>query len=102
MYRRRHLCLGGGGGRFRGAGVAGCSDEAQANQPAGAQQVSHHPTEPSRLTSSNFFASPANSIGSSRKTCLQKPSTIRLTASSSPDRKGVVEGKMVPVSVDLG
>src|SRR5690606_42071046 len=43
-----------------------------------------HPTLPSRLTSSSFLASTANSIGSSRNTCLQKPSTIRLTASSSP------------------
>src|SRR5690606_31774633 len=35
-----------------------------------------HPTLPSRLTSSSFFASTANSIGSSRNTDLQKPSTI--------------------------
>lgn len=43
-----------------------------------------HPTAPSRLTSSSFFASTANSIGSSRKTSRQKPSTIIETASSSP------------------
>src|SRR5690606_27550666 len=42
------------------------------------------PTAPSRLTSSRALASTANSIGSSRKTCLQKPSTIIDTASSSP------------------
>ena len=55
-------------------------------QQAGGNQggePAHHPTEPSRLTSSNFLASTANSIGSSRNTDLQKPSTIRLTASSS-------------------
>ena len=44
----------------------------------------NHPTEPSRLTSSSFLASTANSIGSSRNTDLQKPSTIIDTASSSP------------------
>lgn len=43
-----------------------------------------HPTAPSRLTSSSFLASTANSIGNSRKTCRQKPSTIIDTASSSP------------------
>src|SRR5690606_3811842 len=42
-----------------------------------------HPTEPSSETSSSFLASTANSIGSSRKTCLQNPSTISETASSS-------------------
>ena len=41
------------------------------------------PTLPSRLTSRSFLASTANSIGSSRKTSLQKPLTIMLTASSS-------------------
>src|SRR5690606_17695227 len=41
-----------------------------------------HPTEPSSETSSSFLASTANSIGSSRNTCLQKPSTIIDTASS--------------------
>src|SRR5690606_35483738 len=41
------------------------------------------PTLPSSETSSSFLASTANSIGSSRKTCLQKPSTISETASSS-------------------
>ena len=40
------------------------------------------PTLPSRLTSSSFCASTANSIGSSRKTSLQKPLTIIDTASS--------------------
>lgn len=43
-----------------------------------------HPTAPSRLTSSSFLASTANSIGNSRNTCRQKPSTIIETASSSP------------------
>src|SRR5882724_5045947 len=42
-----------------------------------------HPTAPSSETSSNFFASTANSIGNSLNTCLQKPSTIIDTASSS-------------------
>src|SRR6266540_5132118 len=40
-----------------------------------------HPTLPSRLTPSSFCASTANSIGSSRKTSLQKPLTIMFTAS---------------------
>ena len=40
------------------------------------------PTDPSSLTLSSFCASTANSIGSSRKTSLQKPLTIMLTASS--------------------
>lgn len=43
-----------------------------------------HPTAPSSDTSSSFLASTANSIGSSRNTDLQKPSTIIETASSSP------------------
>ena len=47
-------------------------------------EPAHHPTEPSRLTSSSVLASTANSIGSSRNTDLQKPSTIIDTASSSP------------------
>jgi len=42
-----------------------------------------YPTLPSRLTLSNFCASTANSIGSSRKTRLQKPFTIIETASSA-------------------
>ena len=42
-----------------------------------------YPTECSRLTASSFCASTANSIGSSRKTSLQKPDTIMFTASSS-------------------
>src|SRR5690606_35490327 len=54
-----------------------------AGQQGQDQQQGPHPTEPSRLTSSSFLASTANSIGSSRKTCLQKPSTISETASSS-------------------
>ena len=41
-----------------------------------------YPTLPSRLTLSSFWASTANSIGSSRKTSLQNPLTMRLTASS--------------------
>lgn len=49
-----------------------------------AEQDRLHPTAPSSETSSSFFASTANSIGSSRNTCLQKPSTIIETASSSP------------------
>ncbi len=40
-----------------------------------------HPTLPSRLTPSSFCASTANSIGSSRKTSLQKPLMIMFTAS---------------------
>jgi hypothetical protein len=42
-----------------------------------------HPTLPSRLTPSSFWASTANSMGSSRSTCLQKPFTIIEMASSS-------------------
>ena len=42
-----------------------------------------YPTLPSKLTLSSFFASTANSIGSSLNTCLQKPLTIRLTACSA-------------------
>src|SRR4026207_1282448 len=41
-----------------------------------------YPTDPSSDTLSNFCASTANSIGSSRKTSLQKPLTIMLTAAS--------------------
>src|SRR5690349_25009426 len=41
------------------------------------------PTEPSRLTANSLCASTANSIGSSFKTSLQNPLTIRFTASSS-------------------
>ncbi len=41
-----------------------------------------YPTLPSRLTPRSFWASTANSIGSSRKTSLQKPLTIMETASS--------------------
>ena len=43
----------------------------------------HHPTLPSRLTASSFCASTANSIGSSFRTSLQKPLTIKDSASSS-------------------
>src|SRR5262249_37595887 len=43
-----------------------------------------YPTLPSRLTPSSFWASTANSIGSSLNTSLQKPFTIMLTASSVP------------------
>ena len=42
-----------------------------------------HPTAPSRLTARRFWASTANSIGSSLKTSLQNPFTIMLMASSS-------------------
>ena len=42
-----------------------------------------YPTLPSRLTPSSFWASTANSMGSSLKTSLQKPLTIMLTASSA-------------------
>ena len=42
-----------------------------------------YPTDPSSETLSSFCASTANSIGSSRKTSLQKPLTIMLTASSA-------------------
>jgi hypothetical protein len=41
-----------------------------------------YPTLPSRLTSSSFCASTANSIGSSLNTLRQKPLTIIDTASS--------------------
>ena len=44
--------------------------------------VKHYPTDPSSETLSSFCASTANSMGSSRKTSLQKPLTIMLTASS--------------------
>src|ERR1700692_74871 len=40
-----------------------------------------YPTLPSRLTPSSFWASTANSMGSSLKTSLQKPLTIMFTAS---------------------
>jgi hypothetical protein len=42
-----------------------------------------YPTLPSKLTPSNFCASTANSIGRFKNTCLQKPFTIMLTASSA-------------------
>src|SRR5437763_1103162 len=41
-----------------------------------------HPTLPSKLIPRSRWASTANSIGSSRKTSLQKPFTIIETASS--------------------
>ncbi len=41
-----------------------------------------YPTLPSSDTPSSFCASTANSIGSSRNTSLQKPLTMRFTASS--------------------
>ena len=44
--------------------------------------VTSYPTLPSSEIPSSFWASTANSIGSSRKTSLQKPLTIMLTASS--------------------
>src|SRR5262245_27020693 len=44
--------------------------------------LQQQPTLPSVLTLSSFCASTANSIGSWRKTSLQKPLTIMLTASS--------------------
>ena len=43
----------------------------------------HHPTLPSRLTSSSFCASTANSIGSFCSTSRTKPLTSSATASSS-------------------
>src|SRR5262249_49602079 len=43
----------------------------------------HYPTLPSSRTPRSFRASTANSIGSSCKTCLQKPFTIAETASST-------------------
>ncbi len=42
-----------------------------------------YPTLPSRLTLRSFWASTANSMGSSLKTRLQKPLTIMETASSA-------------------
>ncbi len=50
----------------------------------GAQSLDleHQPTDPSRLMASSFCASTANSIGSSFSTSLQKPLTIKPTASS--------------------
>ena len=42
----------------------------------------YYPTLPSREIDTSFCASTANSIGSSCKTCLQKPLTINETASS--------------------
>ena len=45
-------------------------------------KIQNQPTLPSKLTPSSFCASTANSMGSSRKTCLQKPLTIIETASS--------------------
>ena len=44
--------------------------------------IPNYPTLPSRLTPSSFCASTANSMGSSRNTCLQKPLTMMPTASS--------------------
>src|SRR5262245_31466734 len=44
--------------------------------------VNPYPTEPSNEIPNSFCASTANSIGSSRKTSLQKPLTIMLMASS--------------------
>ena len=49
---------------------------------AATRSYSSYPTLPSRLTPRSFWASTANSIGSSRNTCLQKPLTIIFTASS--------------------
>src|SRR3546814_13441262 len=54
------------------------------NEGSEGNEGNGQPTAPSSETSSSFLASTANSIGSSRKTCLQKPSTIIDTASSSP------------------
>ena len=45
--------------------------------------AARHPTLPSRLIPRSRCASTANSIGSSLKTCLQKPLTIIDTASSA-------------------
>src|SRR5690606_17757206 len=42
----------------------------------GSRLSAAYPTDPSRLIESSFCASTANSIGSSRKTSLQKPLTI--------------------------
>lgn len=63
---------------------ARCKTQASEGCRQHPEQSGGHPTAPSSDTSSSFFASTANSIGSSRKTCLQKPSTIIDTASSSP------------------
>jgi hypothetical protein len=49
--------------------------------PSGTSVERDYPTLPSRLTSRSRWASTANSMGSSRKTSLQKPLTIMLTAS---------------------
>src|SRR3546814_20776605 len=54
------------------------------NEGSEGNEGNGQPTAPSSEPSSSFLASTANSIGSSRKTCLQKPSTIIETASSSP------------------
>ena len=43
-----------------------------------------HPTDPSRLIATSFWASTANSIGSSCSTSRTKPLTSRATASSCP------------------
>lgn len=47
------------------------------------RHIRPYPTPPSRLTARSFWASTANSMGSSLKTCLQKPFTMRCTASSA-------------------
>ena len=57
------------------------SNRVELGYPTGRQSI--YPTEPSSDTDSSFCASTANSIGSSRKTSLQKPLTIMLIASSS-------------------
>lgn len=44
--------------------------------------MTNYPTLPSKLTSNNFCASTANSIGNSFNTCLQKPFTNKAMASS--------------------
>ncbi len=76
--------------RPRSATVAERDREVAPRHPPCAQPIlpprflgaDRYPTLPSRLTLSSFWASTANSIGSSRKTSLQNPLTIRLTASS--------------------
>ena len=71
---------------FEGRDLLALAPEERAAADTGVEvlDLQHQPTAPSSDTSSNFFASTANSIGSSRNTCLQKPSTISDTASSSP------------------
>jgi hypothetical protein len=59
-----------------------------------------YPTLPSRLTPSSFWASTANSMGSSRKTSLQKPFTIIFTGILGGDSPlPAVENLVLP---DLG